>query len=610
MRSIKSLLPILILIVFLVTGVSAQQRITAEFYGAKLGTFIDVISKIANKNIIWDQNAIKNKDSLVYLSVRKPVSIDTLFKLALKENNLTYIKQGNLYIIKESKENLFIVSPLITKYLGKEIFDSFVELIRDNISPTAEVKIYKTSNAIYVRDTKENVEKITKLVEEYKKPLQKEAEKLAKLEEERTKELEQLKAKKANLESLLVKKEVNIPYKDFKEIEDELIENLSSYGRYKYNQKTGKLTIIEVKSNISKISKIIAKAQKIDIKTKCFYVRALEPVELLITIKENYLTKYGSVLYKSKETSKALGVEKQSTGGSGAGTTGGGGSYAAETEKNVITSLPKVCITDVPEVVDKIYKDFSDVLLKRPYQIAIEARIVQIESGFKRDLGIQWGFTASGGTGNVGYGVSTGKLTGYMFDFPAGNIGTLGSGASMSIGIVKGLTTSLDMQLSALEQIGKSKILSRPKVITIDGEGAEISQGIEVPYSTFGAAGGAAISRVQFKKALLKLNVIPRTTLDGNIIMNIELTQDVPDFGRAVNGQPPINTKSITSKVIAKDGTTIVIGGILEKTEQENEYGVPGLKNIPLLGWLFKSKAINVTNKELLIFITPKIIYE
>ncbi|WP_456400747.1 pilus assembly protein PilQ [Persephonella sp.] len=605
----RKLFASVLILIAIISADSMAQKVTAEFYGAKLSTFIDVVSKISNKNIVWDRKAIESKDNPVYLSIRKPTPVETLFKLALKENGLTYIKEGNLYIIKPADEVLITVSPVITKYLGKEIFESFVELVQGNVSPTGEVKVYKTSNAIYVRDTKENIEKIKKLVDEYKKPLELEASKLATLEKEREEELRRIQTQKAEIESLLIKKEVDIAPEDFKQIEDELIENLSSYGRYKYNEKEGRLTIIEIKTNISKISKIIAKAQKIDIKTKCYYVRALEPAELLITIKESYLTKYGSVIYKSKEFSKALGVEKQTVGG-GTGATGGAmGSYAAEKEKNIITSLPKVCITDVPQVLDRIYKDFSEVLLKRPYQIAIEARIVQIESSFKRDLGIQWGFTASGGTGSIGYGVSTGSVTNYMFDFPAGNV-DIGKGASMSIGVVRGLTSSLDIQLSALEQIGKSRILSRPKVITIDGEGAEISQGIEVPYSTFGATGGAAIARVQFKKALLKLNVIPRTTLDGNIIMNIELTQDVPDFGRAVNGQPPINTKSITSKVIAKDGTTIVIGGILEKTESEAENGVPGLRSVPILGWIFKNKAINTTNKELLIFITPKIIYE
>ncbi|NPA53622.1 MAG: pilus assembly protein PilQ [Aquificae bacterium] len=580
-------------------SVFAGKQISAEFFGAKLGTVVDALSKIANKNIIWDREAVKKKDSLVYLSFRKPVDVDKVFKLILKNYGLIYVKQGNIYEIKVADTALFTLPPIVTKYLGKNVFDGLVELIKSNVSSSAEVKVYPTGNAISVWDTKENINKLRTLVEEYLKPIVAEAEKLAKTEEEKMQKLRELEAKKAEVESLLIKKEVYVDPEKFKDIEDELISALSSYGSYKYDPKTGKLTIIEMKTNLPKISKIIAKAQKIHIRTKCYYVRALEPAELLMTIKENYLSKYGSIIFKSKEISRALGVEKE------AGREGGRTS-AREKEKSIITSLPKLCITDKPEIIEKIYKDFSELLLKRPYQIAIEARIVQVESGYKKDLGIQWTPSGIGSIGDIGYSLGRGSITNFMFDFPAQNVAT-GKGASISIGLVKVPNFSLDLQLSALEQIGKSKLLSRPKIVTIDGEGAEISQGIEIPYQSSSAQYG---TNVQFKEAVLKLNVIPRTTPDGNIIMNIELTQDFPDFGKAVLGQPPISTKSITSKVIAKDGTTIVIGGILEKSEEIAEYGVPGLRKIPLLGWLFKNKSINITNKELLIFITPKIIYE
>ena len=576
-----------------------NKKITAEFFGAKLGTVIDALSKLSNKNIIWDKSAVKKKDSKVYLSFRKPVYIDTVFKLTLKSYGLTYVQSNGIYQIKPADTALFTIPPVVAKYLGKSVFDGLVELVKSNVSPTAEVKVYTTGNAISVWDTKENIEKLKTLVEEYTKPIVDEAEKLAKSEEEKMQKLKELEAKKAEMESLLVKKEVIVDPEKFKEIEDLLIAALSSYGSYKYDPKSGKLTIIEMKTNLPKISKIIAKAQRINIKTKCYYVRALEPAELLMTIKENYLSRYGSIIFKSKEVSKALGVE----------TTGGGvneeKTSAKEKEKSIITSLPKLCITDKPEVIEKIYKDFSELLLKRPYQIAIEARIVQVESDYKKDLGIQWNANTYASSGNFGFSTSPG-FTPFMFDFPAGNVAP-GRGASISIGMSYLPNVSLDLQLSALEQIGKSKLLSRPKIVTIDGEGAEISQGIEVPYQSSSAQYG---TNVQFKEAVLKLNVIPRTTPDGNIIMNIELTQDFPDFGKAVNGQPPINTKSITSKVIAKDGSTIVIGGILEKIEESSEAGVPGLRRVPLLGWLFKNKSVNITNKELLIFITPKIIYE
>ncbi len=592
-------IPALVLVFMLSSYSFAGKMITAEFFGAKLGTVIDALSKISNKNIIWDKDAIKKKDNEVFLSFRKPVDIDKVFKLVLKNYGLIYVKQGNIYEIKIADTALFTLPPVIGKYMGKSVFEGLVELVRSNISPSAEVKIYTTGNAISVWDTKENINKLRTLVDEYIKPILAEAQKIAKAEEEKAQKLKEIEAKKEEVESLLVKKEIYVDPEKFKEIEDELIGNLSAYGSYKYNPKTGKLTIIEIKSNIPKISKILAKAQRIHIRTKCYYVRALEPAELLMTIKENYLSRFGSIIFKSKEVSKALGVEKE------AGTEAGRTS-AREKEKSIITSLPKLCITDKPEVIDKIYKDFSELLLNRPYQIAIEARIVQVETGYKKDLGIQWTTSGSGSVGSLGYSIGSGTLTNYMFDFPAQNV-SAGKGSSIAIGLVKVPNFSLDLQLSALEQIGKSKLLSRPKIVTIDGEGAEISQGIEIPYQSSSAQYG---TNVQFKEAVLKLNVIPRTTPDGNIIMNIELTQDFPDFGKAVLGQPPISTKSITSKVIAKDGTTIVIGGILEKSEEVSEYGVPVLRKIPLLGWLFKNKSVNITNKELLIFITPKIIYE
>ncbi|WP_029520001.1 hypothetical protein [Persephonella sp. IF05-L8] len=607
MRIKTVLITIVLMFILSATGVKAQPKVAAEFYGAKLSTVIDVISQLAKKNIIWDKEAAKNSSMPVYLSIRRPVSIETLFKLALKEYGLIYIQDNGVYRIKVAEDALITVPPDVIKFLGKDVFNSFVSIVKDNASPAAEIKIYKSSNAVYIRDAKENVENIKKVVAEFLKPLEKEAAKLAKIEEEKEQRMREAALEKAKAESMLIKKELTVAPEEFQAIEDELIEKLSPYGKYSYDPKTHKLTIIEVRNNFGKISKILAKAQKIDIVTKCYYVRALEPAELLTTISENYLTKYGSVIFKSKETSKAIGVEKNLQFGGNTGSTIT--STTTERERSIITSLPKICITDIPSVVEKVYKNFSNILLKRPYQIAIEARIVQIQSSFKRELGIQWGISHYGGSGDIGYSISGGSLTGYMFDFPAASVSP-GTGSSLAIGVVNGLTTSLDMQLSALEQIGKSKILSRPKVITIDGEGAEIAQGFEIPYTVFGSTGGAAIANVRFKEAVLKLNVVPRTTADGNIIMTIDLTQDIPDFAKSVAGQPPIQTKSVTSKVVAKDGQTIVIGGILEKTEEVGEKGVPGLMNIPLLGWLFKNNYKSYENRELLIFITPKIIYE
>ncbi len=307
-----------------------------------------------------------------------------------------------------------------------------------------------------------------------------------------------------------------------------------------------------------------------------------------------------------------LQIQRTGTVGFGGGTTSS--VQPRQSQEEIITSLPKICITDKPEIIEKIKSRYADFLLDRPYQVEIEARIVQIESSYKKDLGIQWGLNASGSLGSgfyltQGTGLTTG-LSGnsYMFDFPAENV-IPGSGAA--IGILLGtITNNLDLRLTALEQIGKSKILSRPKLVTIDGEAAEISQGFEIPYVVAASAGGTTIPTVQFKQAVLRLNVIPRTTIDGNIILTLTITQDIPDFKNTISGNVPIQTKAITSKVVVKDGSTVVIGGILEKENFNQQNSVPGVSKLPLIGNLFKNKAERLTNRELLIFITPKIIYQ
>ncbi len=583
-------------------------KITAEFYGAKLSTVIDALAKISKQNVIWDKDAVSLREKQVYISIQHPMSVRKVFAHVLKENGLIAVRENGFYKLSIADEYFITTPPQILEYLGKDVFDGLVKLVRRNISPNAELDINITTYSIFVRDTKSNINKIRKYVEAFLKPLIDEAEKIAEMEKKQKEKLAKLEEEKQKVESLLIKKEIELPYKDFKEIEDTLIESLSSYGRYTYDKKTNTLTIIDIRDNIPKISRIIAKARKVPIETKCFYARALEPSELLLNIKEKYLTKYGSIIYQSaKESEKvtAQTIKLQSGGG-----TGSTQAQKTEQKERIITSLPKVCITDIPEVIKKVKKEYANILLKRPYQVLIEARIVQIESSYKKDLGIQWGFTATGGIGNSGfYSVGNHGLTNnFMFDFPAGNVVP---GTGSAIGIVLGaLNKSLDLRLSALEQIGKSKILSRPKVITIDGEPAEISQGFEIPYVTTGVAGGAALTNVQFKQAVLKLSVIPRTTLDGNIIMSVTITQDIPDFKNTVAGNVPIQTKAVLSKIVAKDGSTVVIGGILEKEDFNQENRVPGLGALPVVGNLFKNKSKNLTKRELLIFLSPRIIYE
>ena len=610
----RVILSILLLFLFLLELSYAERlKITVEFYGAKLGTAIDALAKLSNKNVIWDYPTVSEekgiKDRKIYVSIRKPLNIDKVFREILKENGLIYVKEKGIYKIYVADSNLFTVPRDVIQYIGKDVYSSLIDMIQNNSSSTAEIKTYPDTYSVYIRDTKENIENLKKLIDTYLKPLKDEAEKLAKAKEEQEKRL----LKERELSKKIVKKELKLSKEEFKEVEDSLIEVLSDFGKYKYDEKTQTLTIWDIRSNFSKISKLLAKLKKINVVTKCFYVRSLEPDELILNIKENYLSKYGSLTFKSKEVSQVSGIGTTNNNANvgnninainTANTSNNPSTSTANSQ--IITSLPKICVTDSPSIVKKLKEEFIGILLERPYQISIEARIVEIESSYKRSLGIQWGsnYVDSFTTGAT-YTLGSGFGSNYIFDFPAQEV-TAGNGMAIGFSLV-GLTGRLDINLQALEDIGKSKILSRPKIITIDGEPAEISQGFEVPYQSSSANTG---TNIQFKEALLKLSVIPRTLPDGNIVMTITLTQDVPDFGRSVNGQPPINTKSITSKVVAKDGSTIVIGGILEKKDTSNIKGVPRLSKIPILGWLFKNKYNINSEKELLIFISPKIIYE
>ncbi len=257
-------------------------------------------------------------------------------------------------------------------------------------------------------------------------------------------------------------------------------------------------------------------------------------------------------------------------------------------------------------------------------QVLIEARIVEASSSFARDLGIQWGvdFQTSGGTRTTTMG-STGTA-GQTFTAPStvptftnaagaqkfavnlpasGNAGTLGA-----LGFIFGKAgvnpVVLDLRLSAGESQGQLKTISRPRVTTLDNKEATIEQGEAIPYETTSAAGTATT----FVDAKLSLKVTPHITPDGSVLMKIEATRNSVGTFTSAGGAPSISKKESRTEVLVKDGETTVLGGIVITDKNNQEKGIPFLKDIPVLGWFFKSKSVTDTQQELLIFITPKII--
>lgn len=163
---------------------------------------------------------------------------------------------------------------------------------------------------------------------------------------------------------------------------------------------------------------------------------------------------------------------------------------------------------------------------------------------------------------------------------------------------------NLDVALSALERQGQGRLLSTPRVSTQNNIEAEITQGVQIPIQT--VANNTVT--VSFKDAALTLRVTPQITAADTVIMRISVENASPDFSRQVGGIPPIDTQRAVTQVLVSNGETTVIGGIYVSREQSADDRTPGLHQIPLLGWLFKRESVTDESRELLIFITPRII--
>jgi len=276
-----------------------------------------------------------------------------------------------------------------------------------------------------------------------------------------------------------------------------------------------------------------------------------------------------------------------------------------------------IIINDLAERLDRASMLLTTLDRPEP-QVEIEARIVQTNREFARRLGVQWGFNglATPALGNtlplafpnqVNVGGRTGGVQGPTGDQASTgvNLGVSGpsSAAGISLGSING-ALNLDVALSALEQSGQGRILSTPKVSTQNNVEAEITQGIQVPIQT--VANNTVT--VTFKDAALTLRVQPQITAANTVIMKITMENSAPDFSRAINGIPPIDTQRALTQVLVSSGETTVIGGIYISREQTTQGRTPGLNRVPLLGWLFKRNEFTDESRELLIFITPKIL--
>lgn len=261
----------------------------------------------------------------------------------------------------------------------------------------------------------------------------------------------------------------------------------------------------------------------------------------------------------------------------------------------------QIIFTDIAEKV-KQAKAIVAQVDRVTAQVSIEARVVEANSTFSREIGFDWG-TITIDAFKIGGAAKLGPTTYQANNLPATfrPDNTLGFNFSTLFGTNIAI---VDAKLSASELEGKTTIISSPKVVTLNHKEAIIKQGLEVPYQEPTSSG--LTSATQFKKVDLLLKVTPNVSEDQRIVMKIFITKnDVVDPTAAV---PAISTNEAQTEILVEDGDTIVIGGILKDTKKLTEQGIPGLRKLPAMGWLFRSERTELQKNELLIFITPRII--
>ncbi|WP_254784967.1 type IV pilus secretin PilQ [Collimonas sp. OK412] len=307
---------------------------------------------------------------------------------------------------------------------------------------------------------------------------------------------------------------------------------------------------------------------------------------------------------KAEAFKKVFGIDDAGSGGKKNSILSNRGSAVIDPRTN------QLFVTDTPTILQNI-RNLVQKIDIASRQVLIEARMVEANDGFSRNLGAKLGFgfngknVTAGGTQTAT--ASTGTLPiigGNSVNLPANP--STGTAGSLALTLFNSAASKfISLELSALEADGQGKIISSPRVVTADQQKALIEQGVEIPYQNATSSGATS---VEFKKANLKLEVVPQITPDGNVILTVDVTND--SVGATVPGGVAINTKHVQTQVQVENGGTVVIGGIYTQTISNDITKVPLLGDIPVLGYLFKQTAVVNKRTELLIFLTPKIVID
>jgi len=366
----------------------------------------------------------------------------------------------------------------------------------------------------------------------------------------------------------------------------------------------------------------IATREKLDFESRQ-QISELEPLQM-----EQFMLNY----QRAGDVARLLSGSEQQGGGA----EGGGaiatqqilskrGSAVADPQSNILF------VTDIPSKLAEI-RTFIKTIDVGARQVMIEARIVEAQDNFNRELGAKINFINSKAVQLGGSGIYTagGQMTPMTTTTTSSgttvtpatlvqnpmmgvNLPAPATGGTLALSLFNAAATRiLNLELSALQSDGLGKIISSPRIVTANNVEAKIEDGTEIPYVTIQSTGGTSTATVSFKPAKLSLKVTPQITPEGTVKMNLVVKKEEADWTKAVvlNGyaNPPIKSSVVQTNAVVENGGTVVIGGVFINDSQNSVEKVPFLGDLPALGWLFKYKKEQGTRRELLVFITPRII--
>ncbi|EMT8355265.1 type IV pilus secretin PilQ family protein [Neisseria gonorrhoeae] len=346
----------------------------------------------------------------------------------------------------------------------------------------------------------------------------------------------------------------------------------------------------------------IAPRDELLAKDKAFLQAEKDIADLGALYSQNFQLKYKNV----EEFRSILRLDNADTTGNRNTLVSGRGSVLIDPATNTLI------VTDTRSVIEK-FRKLIDELDVPAQQVMIEARIVEAADGFSRDLGVKFGATGrkklKNETSAFGWGVNSGFGGDGKWEAQT-KINLPVAAAANSISLVRAISSgALNLELSASESLSKTKTLANPRVLTQNRKEAKIESGYEIPFTVTTASGGGNSTNTELKKAVLGLTVTPNITPDGQIIMTVKINKDSP--AQCASGNNTIlciSTKSLNTQAMVENGGTLIVGGIYEENNGNTLTKVPLLGDIPVIGNLFKTRGKKTDRRELLIFITPRII--